>query len=106
MKLSAIFLIGLASLAAARDNDSLPRGCDDCKRYFEACMRVSNKHEKLLFLIGLADVLCRAVCLVEPPVLPLALSILAASARSARSAASTRTAKVSDSHNDLALIGD
>ncbi|KAF5847693.1 hypothetical protein GGP41_008941 [Bipolaris sorokiniana] len=77
MKLSAIFLIGLASLAAARDNDSLPRGCDDCKRYFEACMR--------------------------PPVLPLALSILAASARSARSAASTRTAKFST--NRLSTFG-
>lgn len=96
MKFSAIFMIALASIAAASDRNAMPKSCDDCKKFFDACMRVSVKHAKLLLLVGLTDMVCRAVTLVEIPVLPLAVSILAAPAPFAKSTATTRNAKVGD----------
>lgn len=96
MKLSAIFLVALASIVAASDGEALPKSCEECKMFFDACMRVSIMNAKLLILVGLTDMLCRAAFLVETPVLPLAVSTLAAPAPSARSIATTRSAKVSD----------
>lgn len=96
MKLSAIFLVALASVAAASDSEAMPKSCDDCKKYFDACMKVSIKHVKVPLLLGLTEILRRAVTLVPTPVLPLAPSILAAPAPSARSTATSRNAKVSD----------
>ncbi|EMD87202.1 hypothetical protein COCC4DRAFT_65558 [Bipolaris maydis ATCC 48331] len=39
MKFSAIFMIALASIAAASDRNAMPKSCDDCKKFFDACMR-------------------------------------------------------------------
>ncbi|EUC45241.1 hypothetical protein COCMIDRAFT_37018 [Bipolaris oryzae ATCC 44560] len=39
MKLAAVLLVALASIATASDGEALPRSCEECKMFFDACMR-------------------------------------------------------------------